>query len=105
MRRIAVVTFSADLLTSYAYIPSEDNLADAPSRKFKTNHFSKRGHRPVVGKLPPRGKFAKRHTSKQAKGLPWWRPTDDVVNDFLSNVCTNENRARYQALFRSFDVR
>ena len=102
MKLIAVVSFSADLLASYVYIPSEDNPADAPSRNVTTRKFGKRGRRPVMGKLPVKGKFVKLPQSNQAKGLPWWRCTDDPVNDFINNVCTDENRERYEALFRSF---
>ena len=102
MKRIAVVTFSADLLAAYVYVPSEDNPADAPSRNVKTRKFGKRTGRPDVAKLPVKGKFVKKEPSNQAKGLPWWRYTDDPVHDFLNKACTDEKRSRYEALFRSF---
>ena len=71
MKRIAVVTFSADLLAAYVYVPSEDNPADAPSRNVKTRKFGKRTGRPDVAKLPVKGKFVKKEPSNQANCLPW----------------------------------
>ena len=103
LKRIAVVTFSIDLLPSYVYVPSEDNPADAPSRNVRTKKFGKRGQRPVIAKFGARTKCRKERVSSTAKGLPWWRSTDDVVGDFLDNVCTDDNRQRYQGLFRSFE--
>ena len=102
MKRIAVVSCSADLLASYVYIPSEDSPADARFRNVATRKFGKRGGRCVIGMFPVKGQFAKPCLSNQAKGLPWWRSTEDPVNDFINNVCTDESRVRYEALFRSF---
>jgi len=100
MKRIAVVTFSSDILPSYVYIPSEDNPADAPSRNVKTTKFGKRGRRPTVGKLPVKNKYAKRTISNQERGLPWWASSDDLVSDFLNIRCSADERERYERLFR-----
>ena len=51
LRRIAVFTFSSDVLPSYVYVPSEDNPADAPSRNIRRRKLRKRGPRPAIGKL------------------------------------------------------
>ena len=87
MNRIAVVTFSSDILPSYVYIPSEDNPADAPSGNVRTAKFGTRGARPVIGRLPVKNKYVKHKVSNQERGLPWWVSSDDLVNDFLTNCC------------------
>ena len=63
------MTFSSDILPSYVYIPSEDNPADAPSRNKQQRKFGKRGSRPVIGKLPVKGKYAKRGSARQPDGF------------------------------------
>ena len=84
MKRIAVVTFSSDILPSYVYIPSEDNPADASSRNVKTRKFGKRGPRPVIGKMPVKKKYVKRKISNQESGFPLWAASDYQVDDFLT---------------------
>ena len=96
MKRIAVVTYSSDILLSYVYIPSEDNPADAPSRNVKTTQFGKRGARPVIGKLPVKNKYAKHKVSHQECGLPWWASSDNLVNNFLTNCCPDDKKRIFQ---------
>jgi hypothetical protein len=84
LRRIAVVTFSSDILPSYVYIPSEDNPADAPSRNKQQRKCGMRGSRPVIGKLPVKGKYAKRGSARHPDGFALSASSNDIVNDFLA---------------------
>ena len=82
MKRIAVVTFSSDILPSYVYIPSENNPADAPSRNVKTRKLGKRGTLPVIGKMPVKNKYVKHRISNQESGFFCCAASDDLVSDF-----------------------
>ena len=86
--RIAVVTFSSNILPAYVYIPSEDNPADAPSRNIQQRKLGKRGSRPAISKLPVKGKYAKLRASAQPRRAGWSASSDDLVNSILSNRST-----------------
>ena len=85
IRRIAVVTFSSNIIPAYVYIPSEDHPADAPSRNIQQRKLGKRGSRPVITKLPVKGKYAKPRASAQPRRVDWSASSDDLVNSILAN--------------------
>ena len=82
-----------------AYIPSEENPADAPSRGKRQLKHSKGLSRGGLKNLPLRKRIGK--VFNRIFGRAHWRSTDDAVADFLG-MCEGDEKATFESFFKQF---